>query len=136
MNKRTHWILWPSLVVLAAGGVSAKVLLAKEEVIFTVDKARRQDLRETINGNGEIQARTRVNVGTSVTAEIIQIHVKDGQWVKAGDLLVTLDQERFKQQLSQAELGLRSPETTKLPESTKDLGPAVSAPKATSEEQQ
>jgi HlyD family secretion protein len=108
MNKRTHWILWPLLVVLAAGGVSAKVLLTKEEVIFTVDKVRRQDLRETISANGEIQARTRVNVGTSVTAEIMQLHVKDGQWVKAGDLLVTLDQEKFKQQLSQAELGLRS----------------------------
>jgi len=108
MKKRTHWILWPSLAVAVAGGVAAKSMLAKEEVIFTVDKARRQDLRETINANGEIQARTRVNVGTSVTAEIMQIHVKDGQWVKQGDLLVTLDQERFKQQLSQAELGLRS----------------------------
>ncbi|MBL0158980.1 MAG: PspA/IM30 family protein [Bryobacterales bacterium] len=34
----------------------------------------------------------------------------------------------------EAELGLRSPETTKLPDSTKDLGPAVSAPKETTEE--
>ena len=108
MKKRTHWILWPSLAVAVAGGVAAKSMLAKEEVVFTVDKARRQDLRETINANGEIQARTRVNVGTSVTAEIKEIHVKDGQEVKAGGLLVTLDQERFKQQLSQAELGLRS----------------------------
>jgi HlyD family secretion protein len=108
MKKRTHWILWPSLAVLIAGGVSAKTMMAKEEVLFTVDKARRQDLRETINANGEIQARSRVNVGTSVTAEIMGIHVKDGQEVKAGDLLVTLDQERFKQQLAQAELGLRS----------------------------
>lgn len=108
MKRRTHWILWPTLVLVAVGGVSARAMFAREEVVFTVDKARRQDLRETINANGEIQARTRVNVGTSVTAEIKEIHVKDGQEVKAGDLLVTLDQERFKQQLSQAELGLRS----------------------------
>ena len=108
MKRRTHWILWPALALVVIGGVSAKSMLTKEEVVFTVDKARRQDLRETINANGEIQARTRVNVGTSVTAEIMGIHVKDGQGVKAGDLLVTLDQERFKQQLSQAELGLRS----------------------------
>jgi HlyD family secretion protein len=48
-----------------------------------------------------------VNVGTTVTAEIKAIHVKDGQTVKAGDLLVTLDQERFRQDLNRAELSLR-----------------------------
>ena len=108
MKKRTHWILWPGLALALGGGIAAKQAFAKEDLLFTVDEVRRQDLRETINANGEIQARTKVNVGTSVTAEIKEIHVKDGQWVKAGDLLVTLDQERFKQQMAQAELGLRS----------------------------
>lgn len=47
-----------------------------------------------------------------------------------------MEQSMAEDALSQfeAELGLRSPETTKLPDSPKDLGPAVSTPKATSEE--
>jgi len=66
----------------------------------------RQALRDSVTANGEIQAKTRVNVGVQVTAAIQEIHVRDGQWVKAGDLLVTLDQERYKQALHQAETGL------------------------------
>jgi len=49
-----------------------------------------------------------VNVGTSVSGEIKEIHVKDGSWVKVGDLLVTIDQERYRQDLNRADLSLRS----------------------------
>jgi len=74
---------------------------------FTVETVKRQALRDSVAANGEIQAKTRVNVGVQVTAAIIGIHVQDGQWVKPGDLLVTLDQERYRQALNQAEMGLR-----------------------------
>ena len=108
MKRRTKWILG-SVVSLAVIGGFGWVAFGKgkEEVVFTVDTASRRDLRESVKANGEIQAKTRVNVGTSVTGEIKEIHVKDGQWVKAGDLLVTLDQERFLQQLTQADLSLK-----------------------------
>lgn len=108
MKKRTKWILGGGaalvlgLVALGAsrGGDGA--------TLYTAEDAKAQDLRESVTANGEIQAKTRVNVGTSVTGEIKAIHVKDGQWVKAGDLLVTIDQERFLQQKAQAELSLKT----------------------------
>lgn len=74
---------------------------------FTTEAVKRQPLRDSVAANGEVQAKTRVNVGVQVTAAIKEIHVTDGQWVKAGDLLVTLDQERYKQALNQSEMGLR-----------------------------
>ncbi|WP_306601501.1 efflux RND transporter periplasmic adaptor subunit [Geothrix sp. 21YS21S-2] len=74
---------------------------------FTTEPVKRQPLRDSVAANGEVQAKTRVNVGVQVTAAIKEIHVSDGQWVKAGDLLVTLDQERYKQALNQSEMGLR-----------------------------
>ncbi|NTV75290.1 MAG: efflux RND transporter periplasmic adaptor subunit [Holophaga sp.] len=74
---------------------------------FTTEPVKRQPLRDSVAANGEVQAKTRVNVGVQVTAAIKEIHVADGQWVKAGDLLVTLDQERYKQALNQSEMGLR-----------------------------
>lgn len=108
MLTRFRWFHWTGAALIALGALGWAAFGRSEgETIFTVDKARKDTLRETVQATGEIQARTKVNVGTSVTAEIKAIHVKDGQWVQAGDLLVTLDQERLRQQLTQAELGLR-----------------------------
>ncbi|HJV88973.1 MAG TPA: efflux RND transporter periplasmic adaptor subunit [Holophagaceae bacterium] len=107
MKRRTWMILGGALLVAGLVGWKAFGGSSEGEVAFTTEPARRQDLRESVSANGEIQALTKVNVGTTVTGEIKVIHVKDGQTVKAGDLLVTLDQERFKQDLNRAELGLR-----------------------------
>ncbi len=75
---------------------------------FGWDTVSRGDIRETLSASGEIQARTKVNIGTMVGGEIKAIHVKDGQDVKAGDLLVTIDQERLRQELSRSESALES----------------------------
>lgn len=73
-----------------------------ESALLAWDTVTQGDLRETITASGEIQSRTKVNVGTSVMGEIKAIHVKDGQDVKAGDLLVTIDHERLQQELTRA----------------------------------
>ena len=74
-----------------------------EDSAFSWDMVGRGEIRETISASGEIRAKTQINIGTSVAGEIKAIHVKDGQEVKAGDLLVTIDQERLKQALAQAQ---------------------------------
>ncbi len=102
MKRRTHWILWPSLTLLTLGAYRAyRVRTRPEETLFTVEAVRRQDLRDTLSGGGEIQVRTRMNVGTPVPGEIQQVHVREGQWVRAGDPLVTLAPGRFGAQLGQ-----------------------------------
>lgn len=73
---------------------------------FSWDKVSKGDIRETISASGEIQAKTRVNVGTNVAGEIKAIHVVDGQEVKAGDLLVTIDQVRLQQEMARATAAL------------------------------
>jgi len=105
MKRCNKWLLGTAFVLLAAASIGWIALRSGSgETPFTVEAVRRQDLRETVTANGEIQARTKVNVGSTITAEIREIHVLDGQWVKAGDLLVTLDQERLRQDLVRAEL--------------------------------
>ena len=77
-----------------------------EDSAFSWDAVSRGDIRETISASGEIRAKTQINIGTSVAGEIKAIHVVDGQNVNAGDLLVTIDQERLKQAMAQAQGGL------------------------------
>lgn len=101
--------------LLLGGGAALLVLIilgvafggAKDEdSAFSWDAISRGDIRETITASGEIRAKTQINIGTSVAGEIKAIHVKDGQNVKAGDLLVTIDQERLRQSMAQATAAL------------------------------
>jgi HlyD family secretion protein len=107
--KLKPWMYAGSAILLTGALIGWKVVAAASEtdLLFTVETVHRQDVRESVTANGEIQALSKVNVGTTVTGEIKQIHVKDGQTVKAGDILVTLDQERFIQDLNRADLSLR-----------------------------
>lgn len=108
MKLRKWYVGAAAGVILASlGGWKVFGSSGASEILYTVEAIKRQDLKDGVTANGEIQALSRVNVGTTVTGEIKAIHVKDGQTVKAGDLLVTLDQERFKQDLNRAELSLR-----------------------------
>jgi len=103
MQKRAK-ILWVLglVVALLLGAWGTYRLLRESPDAYSWDTVTRGELRETISASGEIQARTRINIGTSVAGEIKVLHVKDGQDVKAGDLLVTIDQERLRQQMSQS----------------------------------
>jgi len=108
MKRKSWYVLGAAgLLVAGLGGWKAFGHGGEAEILYTVEPVKRQDLKESVTANGEILARSRVNIGTTVTGEIKEIHVKDGQMVKAGDLLVTLDQERFRQDLNRAELSLR-----------------------------
>ena len=107
MKRNTQFVLFGSigLAVLLALGLAfggAK----DEDSAFSWDAIGRGDIRETISASGEIRAKTQINIGTSVAGEIKAIHVVDGQNVKAGELLVTIDQERLRQGEIQAQAAL------------------------------
>jgi len=104
MKRQTKILLGLGGVVLAAIVLAVTLGGSSDEAdTFSWDTAGRGDVRETISASGEIQAKVKINIGTSVAGEIKLLHVKDGQDVKAGDLLVSIDQERLKQQLTQTE---------------------------------
>ena len=105
-----------SHLLLGGGGLLAVLVIAglaaggprDESDRFSWDKVTRGPLRETLTASGEIRAKVQVNVGTTVIGEIKRLHVVDGQDVKAGDLLVSIDPERLKQALVQGQAGLEA----------------------------
>ena len=107
MTRKTR--LYAGIAALVAVGIILSLVFGgggDSEDAFSWDAVSRGDVRETINASGEIQARVKINVGTTVAGEIKILHVQDGQDVKAGDLLVSLDKERLQQSLNQAEAAL------------------------------
>lgn len=89
------------LVLLSMGLTFGKT--GNEADALQWDAIGRGEVRETIQASGEIQAGTRINIGTNIAGQITELLVKDGQYVQPGQVLVRIDPERVRQQLSQAE---------------------------------
>lgn len=61
-----------------------------------------RDVVETVSASGRIQPQTKVNITSEVNGEIIALPVKEGDTVKAGQLLIVLDTLRLRSDLDQA----------------------------------
>src|ERR1700684_2268133 len=85
-----------------AGGVVA-VLVLVGIVVFTVvraqagytkvltGKVRRGDLTSTVSGTGQIKPKTYVNIGATAFGRITHLYVKEGDHVKSGATLATVE---------------------------------------------
>ena len=58
---------------------------------------------------GNVQAYTTVGVKSQVAGQIDQVHFTEGQEVKRGDLLFTIDQRPFEAAVKQAEANVAGP---------------------------
>ena len=68
--------------------------------------ARQMDVPRAVESIGNVQALRSVSVKSQVDGVIAQEHFQEGQEVKAGDLLVTLDRRPFENALAQAKAAL------------------------------
>lgn len=63
----------------------------------------RGDIAQTVQAGGIVQPKRRVDVGAQTSGLVRRLHVKLGDWVKAGDLLVSLDPATARTAVQQAE---------------------------------
>ena len=93
MGKIIRTILGIVLVALIAGGV------------WWWTQRRAQAAANELAGSGTIEA-VEVNVGPQVSGRVVQVMVSEGQAVKAGDVLLRLDDSVLLQQRAQAEAAI------------------------------
>ncbi len=79
---------------------------SKTEFPVTVSKAVQKDVPAQIKAIGKVQAYSTVVVKAQVAGELLSVHFKEGQDVKKGDLLFTIDPRPFESQLKQAQANL------------------------------
>jgi len=109
-GRISPWVAIAGLVVLAlAGWFGWKTWLApkpaaKGPAVTTVSTAvvRQSDVPVEVNANGTVTAMQTVDVRPQVSSTVRTVHIKEGQSVKPGDLLFTLDTRMDEANLAKA----------------------------------
>ncbi len=93
MNAKRIIGLVVGLVVLV--GVVAGTIIHSRSGVLAVVTAHtiREDLVATVSGTGQIKPKTYVNVGATAFGRITHLYVKEGDHVKAGQLVATVESE-------------------------------------------
>jgi HlyD family secretion protein len=95
------------------GGISFDFGFKKKQGIATpvrVEPAGRGDLVRTVSAPGSIEPRTLVKISSQVSAKVLAVTFREGDRVKADDVLLRLDPQNLVAQLESAKAGLRSEE--------------------------
>src|SRR5271169_5760079 len=81
-----------AVVLVLAGVVVASIIHGQSSVTkVATSKAVRQDLTSIVDGTGQIKPKTYVNVGATAFGRITHLYVKEGDHVKAGAILATVE---------------------------------------------
>jgi multidrug efflux system membrane fusion protein len=91
-----------SLSLALAGMAYAADAPARPPVPVTVGKAMKRDLQTFLEGLGTVQAYNTVTIRPQVDGRLVKLAVKEGQDVKAGDLLFEIDPRPYQAAYDQA----------------------------------
>ncbi len=115
--------VWIGIIVLLVIAVLVAIRFRKpdtpaEEMVETailkpveVTKAKRGEIRSELELSGTIEAKAQVSVFPKISGRIISLAVNEGDNVKKGDVLATIEHEELKLAVQQAEATLEAAET-------------------------
>jgi len=87
----------------ASDQAQAKTPAARNAIPVTIDSAVSKAVPVQIRAVGTVQAYASVTLKSQLDGEVARVHIVEGQEVKKGDLLFTLDQRSLEAVLRQAE---------------------------------
>lgn len=91
-------------VILASGGTAKKRAAVTPSVVAEVQK--KVQFADVIEALGTGSAKEAVEITATVTAKVVEVKFEDGDQVKAGQLLVRLDDDKERAEFDQAEINL------------------------------
>ncbi len=97
--------VWMTLFLTCSCGKSGQPV-KKEGVPVTVSTVIQKTVPIQLRAIGNVEAYSTVSVKSQIGGELIRIHFKEGQDVKKGDILFTIDPRPYEAALKQAEANL------------------------------
>ena len=95
--KAKQIVIIALIVIVAAGVITFSVMRAQSGYVKVVTgKVQRGTVVATVSGTGEIKPKTYVNVGATAFGRIINLDVHEGDHVKKGQVLATVENVQAK----------------------------------------
>jgi HlyD family secretion protein len=109
-KKNNRKILY-ILVGIAALAIVAAVLNARKKPKGTevsVAEVETRNIKETVSASGKIYPEKEVKISSDVSGEIVELYVKEGDSVVAGQILAKIDPEAYVSAVDRGEAGLQN----------------------------
>lgn len=105
-NRRIGWYIAGSALLLVV--LSRLISGGNDELVITAEPVKRRSITETVSASGRIQAAAEVKIQSEVSGQILELPVKEGDFVEKGQLLVRINPDIYNSALSRAEAALNS----------------------------
>lgn len=107
MSKKMKWGIL-SVGILAIGGLAAATATRRgtKATEVRVESVEKRDLVASVTASGQVAAHTKVDVASDITGRITRLAVKEGDFVKEGQLLLQIDQQQYLAAVQRAEAAL------------------------------
>lgn len=94
------------IVLIVASVFKARNRQSGESV--QTEKAALRTITETVNASGKVFPKTEVKISSDVSGEIVELYVREGDSVRAGQVLARVDPEAYNSQVERAQAGVNA----------------------------
>ncbi len=107
-NKIVYYLIGGLVVIILflVAGKSMGWIGKSKDIEVELAKAGRSSIIEKVSASGTVQPVIEVKLAPEVSGEIIELHIEDGDSVRAGDVLVKIRPDVWLSQLERTEAGL------------------------------
>lgn len=103
---------WIAGVILIAIIIILINVLSEERNQVSVAKAQLRNITSCVPASGRLSPTLRVNISPDVSGEVVELYVKEGDYVKKGDLLLRIKQDAYRSAVERTEAILRGAESS------------------------
>lgn len=95
-KKRKLWLIIAAAVVLIIIiGLAVKKGSQRGKIKIATEEAQLRTIIETVSANGKIQPAKDVMISPFISGEVVELYVKEGEFVERGQILAKIDPEIY-----------------------------------------
>ena len=106
MSKKKILLIVAAVIVVVGVIYMNMTMNTTKTTKVNSEEAKKRELIEIVSASGRIQPQTKVDITSEVNGEIINLKVKEGDYVNSGALLVVLDTVQLRSNVDEARFGM------------------------------